>query len=107
MYRRHVVVVAEGATPQRRLPSRIPMRVFKRGFGQSRPWASKNTGLVKRTECTQRCCHRVCHGALGQSGTTIMMDTRSLITLFNTCASNGHGGWRMGAIRVSSQHRRH
>ena len=31
------------------------------------------------------------HGALGQSGTTIMMDARSVNTLFSTCAINGHG----------------
>ena len=105
MSRRHVVGVG-AATSQRRLPSRIPMRVFQRGFGRSRPWASKNTGLVKRIERVQSCCHSGCHGALGQSGTTIMMDTRSVSTLFNTCAINGHG-WLRGAICVFSRPRRH
>ena len=52
----------------------------------------KNTWLVKRTERTQSCCQTEYHEVLGQSGTTIMMDTRLINTLFSTCAINGHGG---------------
>ena len=83
---------ADVSTPQRRLPSRMSMRVFQRGFCRSRLLTSKNTGLVKRTERTQRCCQRRYHRDVGQYGTTIMMDTRSVNTLFSTCAINGHVG---------------
>ena len=64
---------ADGETSQRRLPSRMPMLVFQRGFWQSRRLASKTTVLVNTTERTQV-----------RPGTT-MMDTRSINTLFSRC----------------------
>ena len=73
------------ATPQWGLPSRIPMRVAA-GLR-----AKPTTGIQKHSVGKE---DRTDTKLLPQGvprGTTIMMDTRSINTLFNACAINGHG----------------